>query len=150
MVSNQENIANDITEKIKSIPLKKGESFIITVTLFDNNTEKYMGNFQLIRNHLARILNEQYYNKYGKTSKGKGICYYCKNEGEVFGFVNTYNSYTVDKIGFVTGGFKQENAWKNYPVCSCCAQKLEQGKKYIRENLTSKFSGFDYFVIPKA
>jgi len=82
MVSNQENIANDITEK-KSIPLKKGESFIITVTLFDNNTEKYMGNFQLIRNHLARILNEQYYNKYGKTSKGKGICYYCKNEGEV-------------------------------------------------------------------
>jgi len=39
MVSNQENIANDITEKIKSIPLKKGESFIITVTLFDNNTE---------------------------------------------------------------------------------------------------------------
>ncbi|WP_257204039.1 TIGR02556 family CRISPR-associated protein [Acetivibrio thermocellus] len=150
MVSNQENIANDITEKIKSISLKKGESFIITVTLFDNNTEKYMGNFQLIRNHLARILNEQYYNKYGKTSKGKGICYYCKNEGEVFGFVNTYNSYTVDKIGFVTGGFKQENAWKNYPVCSCCAQKLEQGKKYIRENLTSKFSGFDYFVIPKA
>jgi CRISPR-associated protein Csh1 len=148
--SSQEIIENDITEKVKSTPLKKGESFIITVTLFDNNNEKYIGDFQLIRNHLARILDEQYYSKYGKTSKGKGICYYCKNESEVFGFVNTYNSYTVDKIGFVTGGFKQENAWKNYPVCACCAQKLEQGKKYIRENLTSRFSGFNYFVIPKA
>jgi len=148
--SNQEIIENDITEKVKSTPLKKGESFIITVTLFDNNNEKYMGDFQLIKNHLARILDEQYYSKYGKTSKGKGICYYCKNESEVFGFVNTYNSYTVDKIGFVTGGFKQENAWRNYPVCACCAQKLEQGKKYIRENLTSRFSGFNYFVIPKA
>jgi len=147
---NHEDIENDITEKVKSTPLKKGESFIITVTIFDNNNEKYMGDFQLIRNHLARILDEQYYSKYGKTSKGKGICYYCKNESEVFGFVNTYNSYTVDKIGFVSGGFKQENAWKNYPVCASCAQKLEQGKKYIRENLTSRFSGFNYFVIPKA
>lgn len=148
--SNQENIKDDITEKVKSTPLKKGESFIITITLFDNGNEEYMGDFQLIKNRLAKVLDEQYYSKYGKTSKGKGICYYCKEENEVFGFVNTYNSYTVDKIGFVSGGFKQENAWRNYPVCTGCAQKLEQGKKYIRENLTSRFSGFNYFVVPKA
>jgi len=148
--SNLKNIKNDITEKVESTTLKKGESFIITITLFDNGNEKYMGDFELIKNRLARVLDEQYYSKYGTTSKGEGICYYCKGEREVFGFVNTYNSYTVDKIGFVSGGFKQENAWKNYPVCSTCAQKLEQGKKYIRENLTSRFSGFNYFVVPKA
>ena len=148
--SNQENIKNDISEKVKSTTLKKGESFIITITLYDYGNEKYMGDFELIKNRLAKVLDEQYYSKYGKTSKGKGICYYCKEESEVFGFVNTYNSYTVDKIGFVSGGFKQENAWRNYPVCAGCAQKLEMGKKYIRENLTSRFSGFNYFVVPKA
>lgn len=148
--SNQDKLETEINEKIKSITLKKGESFIISITLFNNDNEKYVGDFKLIKNHLGRILDEQYYSKYGKISKGRGICYYCKEENEVFGFVNTYNSYTVDKIGFVSGGFKQEEAWKNYPVCGSCAQKLEQGKKYIRENLTSRFSGFNYFVIPKA
>lgn len=148
--SNQEKIEIEITEKIKSITLEKGESFIITLTLFEYGNEKYMGDFKIIKNRLSRISDEQYFNKYGKISKGNGICYYCRKETEVFGFVNTYNSYTVDKIGFVSGGFKQENAWKNYPVCSSCAQKLEQGKKYIRENLSSKFAGFNYFVVPKA
>lgn len=148
--SNQEKIENEITEKIKSITLEKGESFIITLSLIEDDNEKYMGDFKIIKKRLGKISDEQYYNKYGKTSKGNGICYYCKEETEVFGFVNTYNSYTVDKIGFVSGGFKQENAWKNYPVCSSCAQKLEQGKKYLRDNLSSRFSGFNYFVIPKA
>ena len=148
--TNEESIINDITQKVESISLKKGESFIITITLFDDVNEKYMGDFGLIKNRLAKIQNEQYYKKYGKTSKGKGICYYCKEDGEVYGFVNTYNSYTVDKIGFVSGGFKQENAWRNYPVCAGCAQNLEMGKKYVKENLTSRFSGFNYFVVPKA
>ena len=142
--TNEESIINDITQKVESISLKKGESFIITITLFDNGNEEYMGDFQLIKNRLAKVLDEQYYKKYGKTSKGKGICYYCKEDGEVYGFVNTYNSYTVDKIGFVSGGFKQENAWRNYPVCAGCAQNLEMGKKYVKENLTSRFSGFNY------
>jgi len=148
--SNQEKIENEISEKIKSITLEKGESFIITLSLFENENERYMGDFNIIKDRLGKISNEQYFNKYGTTSKGIGICYYCKQKTEVFGFVNTYNSYTVDKIGFVSGGFKQENAWKNYPVCGSCAQKLEQGKKYLRENLSSRFSGFNYFVIPKA
>ena len=148
--SNQEKIEIEISEKIKSITLEKGETFVITVTLLEDGNEKYMGDFKIIKKHLGRISDEQYYSKYGKTSKGNGICYYCTKETEVFGFVNTYNSYTVDKIGFVSGGFKQENAWKNYPVCGNCAQKLEQGKKYLRENLTSRFSGFNYFVVPKA
>lgn len=148
--SNQDEIEEAINEKVKSTPLKKGESFILTITISHNGHEKYIGDFRLIKNHLSRISDEQYYSKYGKVSKGNGICYYCKEQNEVFGFVNTYNSYTVDKIGFVSGGFKQENSWKNYPVCSNCAQKLEQGKKFARENLTSRFSGFNYFVIPKA
>jgi CRISPR-associated protein Csh1 len=67
----------------------------------------------------------------------------------VYGFVNTYNFYTVDKPGFVTGGFKQQDAWKNYPVCLQCACNLELGKRYLNENLNFRFYGFKYLLIPK-
>jgi CRISPR-associated protein Csh1 len=113
MVSNQENIANDITEKIKSIPLKKGESCIVTITLIENNNERCIDDSQPIKNYLAGIFDGQYCSKYGKTSKGKGICCYCKNESEVFRFVTMYDSSTFDKVGLATYFFKQENARKN-------------------------------------
>ena len=144
-------IADDISNKIEDTQLKKGETFIITLTIYDNGTQKYMGDFGMVKNRLLANKDEQYYIKYGgKVSKGRGVCYYCKKQKEVMGFVNTYNFYTVDKKGFVSGGFRQENAWKNYPVCLACADKLEMGKRYIKENLTSRFSGFDYSVLPKS
>ncbi|HEC93151.1 MAG TPA: TIGR02556 family CRISPR-associated protein, partial [Candidatus Atribacteria bacterium] len=71
-----------------------------------------------------------------------------KNE-KVYGFVSTFNFYTVDKRGFITGGFRQENTWKNYPVCPSCALTLEEGKKYLQNNLNFNFYGFRYLLIPK-
>lgn len=143
------NISECLDEKVKSTALPKGEAGVITVGVFDNGKELYMGDFDIVRKHLLRISEEQYFNKYGKISKGTGVCCYCKKTTEVYGFVSTYKSYTLDKVGFVSGGFKQENAWINYPVCGDCARLLEIGKKYIEANLTSKFSGFDYSIIPK-
>jgi CRISPR-associated protein Csh1 len=49
----------------------------------------------------------------------------------------------------VAGGFKQENAWKNYPVCPDCAIILNRGKKYIEAKLRHRFCGFNYFIIPQ-
>ncbi len=128
---------------------KKSEGYIVTVTLLENGKEKYVGEFEIVKQYLGRMANEQYYIKYGKTSKGTGTCFYCLRNTEVFGFVNTFNFYTLDKAGFVAGGFNQEDAWKNYPVCSKCAQLLEDGKRYIMEKLTSRFSSFTYSVIPR-
>jgi CRISPR-associated protein Csh1 len=49
----------------------------------------------------------------------------------------------------VSGGFKQKDAWKNYPVCFTCSLQLEAGKKYVRRHLSYNFYGFKYHLIPK-
>lgn len=147
--ASQDDISISLEEKIKSSAIPKGESSFITITIIDNYKELYVGDFDIVIKRLTRMGEEQFYIKYGKESRGTGTCYFCKEKKEVYGFAATYKYYTLDKIGFVTGGFEQSKAWMNYPVCGECARILELGKKYIDEFLTSKFSGFDYLVVPK-
>lgn len=112
---------------------------------------KYLGELEIFRNILVNNASENYYKKFGKISKSEDkLCSICKKKsGEVYGFVSTFNFYTVDKPGFVSGGFQQKDAWKNYPVCLNCALTLEEGKKYLGDNLSFSFYGFKYLLIPK-
>lgn len=94
------------------------------------------------------------YEKYGTISKSKNkSCYICKQKKqEVFGFASTFQFYTVDKDGMITGGFNKNESWRNYPVCADCVKSLERGKKYIENSdnhLRLKFCGFNYFLIPQ-
>ncbi len=146
---NSETLFNHINIKLKLLNISQKEGVIITIVILENGEERYVGDFPIYIKHLEKINDKRFYYKYKKESKGYGKCYYCNKEKEVMGFVNTYNFYTVDKKSFVTGGFNQENSWINYPVCLDCAHVLDAGKKYIFNNLRSKFSSFNYFVIPK-
>jgi CRISPR-associated protein Csh1 len=119
------------------------------ISLKINN--KYIGDYKEFQDILINGAIKNFYLKYGKTSKSKEkkICSVCNHKSEVYGFVDTYKFYTVDKPGFVTGGFRQENAWKNYPVCLNCALILEEGKKYLGDIMNFNFYGFRYLLIPK-
>lgn len=112
---------------------------------------KYLGEYEVFRNILVNSATENFYKRFGKVSKSENqFCSVCqKNKKEVFGFVSSFNFYTVDKRGFVSGGFRQENAWKNYPVCLNCALTLEEGRKYLEDYLNFNFYGFRYLLIPK-
>lgn len=111
---------------------------------------KYLGDYDMFQEILVDRAKENFYSKYGKTSKSEDeICSVCNQRAEVYGFVDTYKFYTVDKPGFVSGGFHQEEAWKNYPVCLNCALTLEAGKKYLGEDMNFNFYGFRYLLIPK-
>jgi len=112
---------------------------------------KYLGDLEIFRKILVNDASENYYKKFGKISKSKDkLCSVCKKETEeVYGFVSTFNFYTVDKPGFISGGFRQKDAWKNYPICLNCALTLEEGKKYLADNLNFNFYGFKYLLIPK-
>jgi len=138
---NKEKILQDLKEKSDI------ENNIISFKI----NEKYLGDFEIFRKILVNKASENFYNKFGKISKSENkLCSICKkNNTEVYGFVSTFNFYTVDKKGFVSGGFKQRDAWKNYPVCLNCALTLERGKKYLEENLNFNFYGFRYLLIPK-
>lgn len=138
---NKEKILQDLKEKSAI------ENNIISFKINGN----YLGDFEFFRNILVDKASENFYKKFGKISKSENkLCSICKkNSGEVYGFVSTFNFYTVDKPGFVSGGFQQKDAWKNYPVCLNCSLTLEEGKKYLGDNLSFSFYGFKYLLIPK-
>ena len=142
-----------ITERLieRSEEIERREGAIITLVFQENEKRKYIGDLELFHKVLMSKAKEKYFKQYGKKSLGNNqMCSVCQEQQtEVYGFVNTYNFYTVDKPGFVSGGFKQQNAWKNYPVCFECASNLELGKKYLNEKLSFSFYGFRYLLIPK-
>jgi CRISPR-associated protein Csh1 len=140
---NKEAILSDLKDSHKQ---DKGNN-VISLKI-DN---KYLGDYDIFRRILADTAKENLYSKYGKISKSEDqICSVCdQRRAEVYGFVDTYKFYTVDKRGFVSGGFQQEDAWKNYPVCLNCALILEEGKKYLGDYMNFNFYGFRYLLIPK-
>lgn len=131
--------------------LQKREGAIVTVALQQDGKKSYVGDLPLFQKVLMSRSKSKYYQQYGTKSLAyNNHCSVCQTEQqEVYGFVNTYNFYTVDKPGFVTGGFQQQHAWKNYPVCLQCACNLELGRRYLNENLNFNFYGFRYLLIPK-
>lgn len=138
-----------LTEKAEELDTKEGALF--TLVFQQNGKNQYVGDIELFRTILKEKAKEKYYKKYNKIARSSNQkCFVCLNKkSEVYGFVNTYNFYTVDKPGFVTGGFKQQDAWKNYPVCYECASSLELGKNYLHTNLNFSFYSFNYLLIPK-
>jgi len=145
----QQIIEARLEDRLKE--LEKDEGAIITLVCTHNGMRQYIGDMAVFRKVLMHRAKAKYYEKYNKKALGYDqTCLVCQErQPEVYGFVNTYNFYTVDKPGFVTGGFKQQDAWKNYPVCFQCAGYLELGKKYVNENLNFGFYGFRYLLVPK-
>lgn len=148
LFENKDIILSKLSELIKET--NKNEKSIITIVSEDNG-KRYIGDYSVFREILKTRALSGYYQKYNKESKSEGkICSICKSQkDEVYGFVSTYKFYTVDKPGFVSGGFDQSLAWKNYPVCQRCALTLEEGKKYLEDFSSFRFYGFDYYLIPK-
>ncbi len=112
---------------------------------------KYLGELVEFVDFVIKRSGKNFGFKYKVTSLAKNqLCSVCnKNKAEVYGFVSTFKFYTVDKPGFVSGGFRQSDAWKNYPVCLECALVLEEGKKFLGEKFNFNFYRTKYLLIPK-
>lgn len=137
--ANKDTVIADITHKTKDLP-KKTSKFL-TVKL----NGKYLGEYEVFskcRDHFAEIKR--------KKSANTGVCSICGLSGrEVSGTTDVFKFYTIDKPGFITGGFQKTLAWKNYPVCLECKNSLENGRKILESHLNFKFYGLNYFLIPR-
>lgn len=141
---NKDDIVEKITEMRQSIPKK--ESIFITIKIEEDGEDYYPGDFEIFR----RLLIESVERKDLDIFSEDKVCSICKEKkGIVIGNAGVYAFYTLDKPGFIVGGFKEDSAWKNFPVCLDCKRALEEGKRFIRENLRFSFAGLPYQLIPK-
>ena len=142
---NSEKIQEDL--EVKRNGINKKEKAVLTLKI----DGKHIGEYEIFKTILLEESKKRFYSKYGIISKAEDkICCVCdERRAEVYGFVSTYHFYTVDKPGFVSAGFQQKNAWKNYPVCLNCALTLEAGKNYLKNKLNFNLYGFNYHLIPK-
>lgn len=136
-----------IISKINNIKSQIGkEGLVITLKIRTKEKDLYIGEISLFRQLLRYLINK----KDEKISSSDKVCSLCGEIKEnVVGNLSTYTFYTLDKPGFITGGFNDNDAWKNFPVCTDCKLELEEGKKYVQSNLAFRFCGLKYFLIPK-
>lgn len=129
---------------------------VLSLAFEKDGQRKFLGDMEVFRNTIIKKEKSAFKNYYRSGSRNEEcrgfdtVCYICREKKpEVWGLVSTFKSYTVDKPGMVTGGFKQADAWKNYPVCPECMLILERGKRVLEEQLRHSFCGFNYFIIPQ-
>lgn len=149
-----EDLNKQIYQELEEISYD--DNAILTIALIENGQTNYVGDFNKFTESLLGKYEKAFYFKksYNKSERNSisknNTCYICsKKQKKIYGYVGTFSFYTLDKPGFTTGGFNRGEAWKNYPVCSNCARTLDLGRKYLEKNLSSRFCGINYFIIPK-
>ena len=144
LLDNEDKIVLAIKTCIGDIDKK--ERKYLTIKIKENGQEKYIGDFEVFRKSLKEIENQKTIG-FSENDKNCSIC--GMRKALVSGNVNVFKFYTIDKPGFITGGFNDILAWKNFPVCPDCKLDLEEGRKFVENNLSFGFYGLRYLLIPK-
>lgn len=129
--------------KLKST-LKKDQVCLYTIRI----DSKYIGEIDEFKNLIMKLVKESF----SKVVKKDHICCICgKKKSEVFGeaLSDVFKFYTLDKPGYIAGGFDEKLAWRNAPICFDCLLYLREGKKYLDDFLKWKMGGNQYYLIPK-
>lgn len=147
----QDTILTDFIGEFGRYTVNAKTAAVLGVCFVVDGEEKYPGDLDVFSKHFLHIGYKSNFFKFNKYSRAEDkTCYMCKKTArEVWGYAGTFQFYTVDKDGMVTGGFDQAKAWKNYPLCPDCYLILERGKKYILNQSAFRFCGFNYLLIPK-
>lgn len=107
---------------------------------------RYLGEIPEFRQAFVRLVNEKDFEVYASNKH----CSICGAIGvNVVGNMSVFKFYTLDKPGFVSGKFRTDQAWRNYPVCVKCKSEIEEGKSYLQKQLSFSFYGLPYMIVPK-
>jgi len=144
-------ILNQLRELFSEI-ISSEHTPLLSIKFHTQQGIQYLGDIPLFRKVIERQATEGYrfVPTFGESSFGENqVCSVCgRIRDEVLGYFSYLKFYTLDKPGFISGGFDYGDAWKNYPVCANCASLVEEGKKLLDQDLTFQFYGFRYYLIP--
>jgi CRISPR-associated protein Csh1 len=115
---------------------------------------KRVGDFSIFQKALVRQgLQSASSNKgIGGEAKGIGQCSICgKTDVEVYGKLQipNFKLYTLDKPGSISGGFAPLNAWRNFPACRECCDRVDFAGERVKKHLSfNYYGGFKYLFLP--
>lgn len=118
---------------------------------------KRVGDFEAFRQSLVRRGSRAASSKKGIKGEVKGIgqCSICgKANTEVSGLLQVpmnnpnFTIYTLDKPGSVSGGFDPSMAWRNFPACRECCERVDFAGERIKKHLSFDYYGFKYLFLP--
>lgn len=136
--NNYENLVSKLKENLSD---KKNSGFL-TLKI----EGKYLKEIPIFTNIFTKLLNS----KVGEMNEGNIQCSICgEMKSNIIEIQNVYAFYTIDKPGFIIGGFEDKRSKFNYPVCSDCYNLINKGKKIVSEKLSFKFYGLNYLLFPK-
>jgi CRISPR-associated protein Csh1 len=140
---NLQDARKEIIEKLESLDLPRGESVIVSL-LVDN---EYVGKVEEFRSNFREDLLKSLS---ANSPSEQEICFLCGEKASLYGNLSkVLGFYTVDKHGFVAGGFKPWESWKNFAACENCVLDLERAKRFIEGNLTFRFYRKSFWLIPR-
>ena len=140
-----EDLSNKLENSVKP-SLNKKQGCILTLAVEENGEKKYIGDYQIFKDLLIDSMKDDY----KKIMQVNHICSVCGEvKSEIYGNAIPFAFYTIDKPGYIAGGFYKKDAWKNAPVCLECILKIKEGKKILDEKFKSKMGGQQYYLIPK-
>ncbi|HXH24227.1 MAG TPA: TM1802 family CRISPR-associated protein [Vicinamibacterales bacterium] len=116
---------------------------------------KRVGDFSAFRRRLAESAEQSLSKNKAKGAqadiKGVGQCCICGRRGiNVFGRLklHQFNIYHLDKRGSISGGFDESTAWRNFPACRECCERVDFAGERVKKELAFDFYGFKYLVLP--
>ena len=91
----------------------RDDLFIVTISLIQAGQERYPGDFPIFQKTFVEdALKSMYYRTTGKldTRRDSGVCCVCLEKGqEIYGLASPFTFYTIDKPGYISGGFSQDS-----------------------------------------
>lgn len=140
-VKDQERIKSDLVR----LRMQYEDGGFITLIFYQGEEKKYLGDIEDFESYLLEFSQE----KYDEVSND-GVCCLCNRKTKVFGNASPITFYSLDKPGYIAGGMKKENGYKNFPLCFECLLQLNEGAAYMQDLLGFRFAGLRYYLIPGA
>ena len=149
-------IVSLIREKLP--PVTKGntvtsQNAIISIAWqTDKSRLKRVGDFESFRQSLVLRGSQAASTTKGSGEvKGFGQCSICgRPDVEVLGELKIpyFKVYTLDKRGVISGGFDRSVAWRNFPACQECCERVDFAGERVKKHLSFDYYGFKYLFLP--
>ena len=100
-----------------------------------------------IRDRVVRQVVERFADKGG--AREGAVCAVCgRDDQRIYGNYSVLACYNLNNPGSIAGGFRADQAHRNFPVCGECALTIADAFTFAEKHLSSSMAGQTYLALP--